>query len=79
MHHGSILSSQLKYVFSQFFGTNAVSPFATASRAGLANVSASTNHWSVSIGSMTTFERSPKGCMMGFASTRGIIPPPPPA
>jgi hypothetical protein len=37
-------------------------------------VAASTYHWSVNIGSMTTFERSPNGCMIFFSSTLIIRP-----
>jgi hypothetical protein len=46
-------------------------PVRTASSAGSTILAVSTNHWSVSIGSITTFDRSPKGCMIGFASTSG--------
>jgi hypothetical protein len=45
------------------------------SNRGLASVSASTNHWSVSIGSITTPERSPKGCMIFLFSTKGMSAP----
>ena len=48
-----------------------VRPSLTASMAGWTILGVSTNHWSVSIGSITTPERSPKGCMIGFASTSG--------
>ena len=50
-------------------------PSRTAARAGSASVSASTHHWSVSIGSMTTLERSPNGWVIGLASTRGTGEP----
>ncbi len=46
-----------------------VRPDRTASSAGSTIFAVSTNHWSVSIGSITTFERSPKGCMIGLDST----------
>ena len=58
-HHGWIFSSQLNQVFFQVSGTTAMSPERTASIAGLASVAASTYHWSVSHGSITTPERSP--------------------
>ncbi len=45
-----------------------------ASITGLASVAASTYHWSVSIGSITTFERSPNGCMIFLSSTLIIRP-----
>ena len=44
-------------------------PDRTASSAGSTIFAVSTNHWSVSIGSITTFDRSPKGCMIGLDST----------
>ena len=62
--HGWMFSSQLNQVFFHVSGTTAMSPDRTASIAGLARVAASTYHWSVSIGSITTFERSPNGCMI---------------
>ncbi len=49
--------------------TNFVRPSRTEAIAGSASVLASANHWSVSIGSMTTPERSPKGCMIFLVST----------
>ncbi len=48
-------------------------PSRTEAIAGSASVFASANHWSVSIGSMTTPERSPKGCMIFLFSTKGHI------
>ena len=54
-----MFSSQLNQVFFQVSGTTRMSPERTASIAGLASVSASTYHWSVSQGSITTPERSP--------------------
>ena len=39
--------------------------------AGPTILSVSTNHWSVSIGSMTTFERSPMGCDEGLGLDEG--------
>ena len=45
-----------------------VSPSLTAASAGCASVLASTYHWSVSQGSMTTFERSPCGTMCACGS-----------
>jgi hypothetical protein len=45
-------------------------PSRTASSAGPTILAVSTNHWSVSIGSITTLERSPKGCMI-FWPRRG--------
>ena len=71
MHQGSIFSSQWKYTFSPLSGRIAVRPSRTASSAGPTIFAVSTNHWSVSIGSMTTWLRSPKGCMIGFGSTSG--------
>ena len=62
-------------LFSQVFGTNCVRPSRTEAMAGSASVLASANHWSVSIGSMTTCDRSPKGCMIFLASTNGIASP----
>ena len=53
-----------------------VRPVRTASSAGLTISALSTNHWSVSIGSITTLERSPKGCMIALASTSGTISSP---
>jgi hypothetical protein len=61
MHQGWIFSIHSKKVFSQFFGTNSVRPSRTAAIAGCASVCASTYHWSVRKGSITTPERSPCG------------------
>ena len=47
--------------------------FLTASNAGCTILDVSTNHWSVSIGSITTLDRSPKGCMIALLSTKGCI------
>ena len=60
-HQGWIFSIQLKKVFSHVFGTILIRPSFTAAIAGCANVAASTYHWSVSHGSITTPERSPYG------------------
>jgi hypothetical protein len=65
-----MFSSQLNQVFSQVSGTTPMSPERTASIAGLASVAASTYHWSVSQGSMTTPERSPNGVGIIRSSTR---------
>ena len=46
-------------VGSQVSGTILMSPFLTAWSAGSASLAASTYHWSVSHGSITTPERSP--------------------
>ena len=73
-HQGWMFSSQLNQVFFQVSGTTAMSPDRTASIAGLASVSASTYHWSVSIGSITSPERSPNGCMIILSSTLIIRP-----
>ena len=54
-----MFSSQLNQVFSQVLGTTLMSPERTASIGFFARVAASTYHWSVSQGSITTFERSP--------------------
>ncbi len=56
-----MFSIQLKNVFSQVLGTISIAPTRTASIAGCASVLASTYHWSVSHGSITTPERSPYG------------------
>jgi hypothetical protein len=58
-HQGWIFSSQLYQVFFHVSGTTRMSPERTASSAGPASVLASTYHWSVSHGSITTPERSP--------------------
>ena len=69
-HHGWMFSIQLKKVFSQLFGTISISPVAHRLRsAASASVSASTYHWSVSHGSITTPPRSPNG----VAIVRGSI------
>ena len=47
-------------------------PSRTASKAGPTILAVSKPKWSVSMGSITTFDRSPKGCMMGLFSTCGI-------
>ena len=73
-HHGWMFSSQLNQVFFHVSGTTLISPLRVASIAGLASVAASTYHWSVSIGSITTFERSPNGCMICLSSTLIIRP-----
>ena len=49
-----MFSSQLNQVFFHVSGTTRMSPERTASIAGLARVAASTYHWSVSQGSITT-------------------------
>ena len=54
-----MFSIQLKNVFSHVLGTILILPDRTASIAGFASVAASTYHWSVSHGSITTPERSP--------------------
>ncbi len=66
--HFLFLVHHLDKVLSQFFGTKTVSPFSTAAMAGLAISAAFTYHCSVSIGSMTTLERSPKGWAMTLSS-----------
>src|SRR3546814_8856475 len=60
-HQGWIFSIQLKKVFSHVLGTMLMRPSRTAAIGGCARVSASTYHWSVSHGSITTPPRSPKG------------------
>ena len=44
MHHGWMLRIHSKYVFSQFFGTNAVPPRSIAEIAGFASSAALTYH-----------------------------------
>ena len=73
MHQGSMFSSQWLNTFSPLSGMIFTSPSRTASSAGPAIFSASTYHWSVSIGSITTFERSPNGCMIFLFSTNGTV------
>src|SRR3546814_5986816 len=53
-HQGWIFSIQLKKVFSHVLGTMLMRPSRTACIGGCARVSASTYHWSVSHGSITT-------------------------
>src|SRR3546814_7697845 len=60
-HQGWIFSIQLKKVFSHVLGTISIRPSRTACIGANASFSASTYHWSVSHGSITTPERSPKG------------------
>ena len=74
MHQGWMFSIQWKYVVSQFFGTKVVCPRFTASIAGLANVAASTYHWSVRRGSITALERSPCGTVWRCGSIFSISP-----
>jgi hypothetical protein len=70
MHQGSMFSSQWNRPSRRCSGMIFVRPSRTASSAGPTIFSVSTNHWSVSIGSITTLERSPKGCMI-LSSTSG--------
>src|SRR5690349_13671483 len=85
MHQSWMLSSHCVYVFAQFSGTNLISPERTASSAGSVialrppgrpsawtSEVRSTNHWSVSIGSITASERWLTGTcsLCAFVSTR---------
>ena len=51
-----------------------MSPFSTARIAACASGSVFTNHWSVSQGSMTACERSPRGTVMRCVSVRTSRP-----
>ncbi len=59
-----MFSIQLKKVFSHDLGTISTSPLFTAASGALASCAASTYHWSVSQGSITTPPRSPNGVAM---------------
>ena len=54
-----MFSSQLNQVFDQVSGTILILPERVASITGPTSFAASTYHWSVSHGSITTPERSP--------------------
>src|SRR5205823_9919562 len=73
-HQGWIFSSQLNQVLAQVSGTILMSPFFTACSAGSASLTASTYHWSVSHGSITTPERSPYGVGITRSSTETSTP-----
>ena len=73
-HHGWMFSSQLNQVFAQVSGTILIAPERVASITGFTSVAASTYHWSVSHGSITTPERSPYGVAMVRSSTLTSAP-----
>ena len=61
MHQSWMLRIHWKYVFAQFSGTKRMRPSSTASMAGAASGAMRTYHWSVSQGSSTAPQRSPRG------------------
>ncbi len=72
-HQGWMFSIQLKKVFSHVLGTISIAPERTASIGALASSAASTYHWSVSQGSITTPPRSPNGVWIVRGSKSAAI------
>ncbi len=74
MHQSWMLFIHWKYVLLQLSGTKRMRPSSTARIAGSASGAMRTYHWSVSQGSSTSPERSPRGTGSVCASTFSSSP-----